>query len=96
MQDSVFRHPEKVRSQLKLPSVIRYSIVGPSTPAYHARLESLITRLVGDANIRHRQYRKSSKGTYTAYRFDIFHDNFEDVEEMYRIVGRLEGTRFMI
>lgn len=96
MDDSVFKDPERVRKQMDLPGVVSYSFVGESTPEYHARLEEVVVRIAGDANIHHRTYRESSRGAYTAYRFDIFHTEFEEVEALYREVGRLPGTRFVL
>ncbi|MBI5154779.1 DUF493 domain-containing protein [Candidatus Poribacteria bacterium] len=93
---SMFKDPETVKRQLKLPAVIAYSFVGDSTPEYHARLEEIVLRIVGESNIRKRTIRESSAGNYTAYRFEVFHDEFSDVESIYREVSALQGTRFMI
>lgn len=94
--ESVFEDPEMVRQQMNLPAVIRYSFVGLSTPRYHAQLEEIVARIAGEENIRQRSYRKSRAGRYTAYVFEVFHDAFEDVESIYREVGRLDGTRFVV
>jgi len=92
----MFKNPEAVRDQLALPSVISYSFVGDSSPEYHAKLEEIVVRVAGEENIRKRGYKESRKGNYTAYRFEIYHDRFQDVEDLYREVSDLEGTKFLI
>lgn len=94
--DSVFKNPEAVKEQLNLPTVIGYSFIGPSSPKYHAQIEEIVTRVAGDKNIRKRTFRESAKGNYTAYKFEIYHDHFEDVEAIYREVGALPGTKFLV
>ncbi|MEQ8818838.1 MAG: DUF493 domain-containing protein [Sumerlaeia bacterium] len=94
--ESPFNHPQQVKENLDLPTVVKYSFVGLSSPTYHARLEGILTRIAGEDNIRGRSYKQSSKGNYTAYRFEVFHDTFEDVEAIYREVGALPGTRFVV
>ena len=96
MADSVFKDPERVRRQMDLPGVVSYSFVGESTPEYHAKLEEIVVRVAGDDNIHHRTFRESSKGAYTAYRFEIFHTEFEEIEALYREVAALPGTRFVL
>lgn len=93
---SVFNDPERVKEQLNLPAVFRYSFVGASSPEYHARIEEIVGRIAGEKNIRKRSYRKSAAGTYTAYRFEVYHDDFEDIEAIYREVGALAGTKFVL
>ncbi|MBI1291607.1 DUF493 family protein [bacterium] len=93
---SVFEDPERVRKQLNLPAVIEYSVIGLSTAEYHARLEEVVVRIVGDANIHRRTFRESANGAYTAYRFAIFHSEFADVESFYREVGGLQGTKAVL
>jgi putative lipoic acid-binding regulatory protein len=93
---SIFNDPERVRQQLNLPAVIEYSVIGLSSAEYHAKLEELIVRLVGDENIHRRSFRESSGGAYTAYRFAIFQSEFEDVEAFYRQVGALTGTKAVL
>lgn len=93
---SVFNNPEAVREQLALPAVVDYSFVGPTQSQYHARIEEIVTRIAGEDNIRKRTLRQSSAGTYTAYKFEVYHTDFEDVEAIYREVGALEGTRFIV
>ncbi len=94
--ESVFDNPEAVREQLNLPAVIKYSFVGDSSPEYHAKLEEIVVRIAGDPNIRKRSFKESREGRYTAYRFEIYHDAFEDVEALYRAVSGLKGTKFVI
>ncbi len=96
MSDDVFNDREFVKANLPLPGVIEYSFVGDSSPAYHARLEEILQRVAGEENIRRRSYRESSGGSYMAYRFKVFHMTFEDVEQVYREVCALPGTRFVI
>ena len=96
MDDSPFKNPEAVREQLKLPAVIAYSFIGESSSEYHARLEEIVVRIAGEGNVRMRRFRESAAGAYTAYKFEVFHDSFEDVESIYREVGALSGTRFMV
>lgn len=93
---SVFKDPDMVREQLDLPAVIKYSFVGLATPDYHARVEEIVIRIAKEVNIRNRTYKVSSEGTYTAYRFEVYHDNFQDVEDLYREVMALEGTKFVV
>ncbi|MCB2155900.1 DUF493 domain-containing protein [bacterium] len=95
-EKSVFKNPEQMKEQLNLPAVVAYSFVGPSTPQYHARVEGIVTQIVGEENIRKRTFRESAGGKYTAYKFEIYHTEFEDVETMYREVMALEGTRFVL
>lgn len=95
-KNSVFKNPEGMRESLNLPAVVAYSFVGPTSPQYHARIESLLVRIVGEENIRQRTFRESSGGKYTAYKFEIFHTCFDDVEAVYREVMALEGTRFVL
>ncbi len=94
--ESVFNDPEAVEEQLSLPSVVSYSFVGPSSPAYHARVEAIVTSVAGDENIHARSQVPSRKGNYTAYRYDVFHTVFQDVEQIYKLIGALEGTKFVI
>ena len=96
MSDSVFKNPERVREQMDLPGVVSYSFVGESTPEYHARLEEIVVRIAGEENVHRRAFRESSRGVYTAYRFRIFHMDFDEVEALYREVSRLPGTRFVL
>lgn len=93
---SPFRNPSAVKESLGLPAVVSYSFVGDSSPQYHARVEEIIVRIAGDANIRKRSTRESARGRYTAYRFEVFHDTFDDVEAIYTEVGALAGTRFLV
>ena len=96
MSNDVFRYRDLVAEQMDLPGEVGYSFVGPSTPEYHAKLEEIMIRNAGEENIRRRTHRASGKGTYTAYRFDVFHMALEEVEAIYREVTKLEGTRFVI
>lgn len=93
---SVFNDPEMVKRQLGLPAIVSYSFVGENNPRYHALVEEILVRIAGNENIRKRGFRESSKGKYTAYRYDVYHDDFQDIEAIYREVGELEGTRFVI
>lgn len=93
---SPFRNPAAVKESLNLPTVVAYSFVGDSSPEYHARVEEIIGRLAGDANIRKRSTRESSRGRYTAYRFEVYHDTFDTIEAIYAEVGALAGTRFLV
>ncbi len=96
LKKSVFNNPEAVREQMRLPAVINYSFVGDSSPTYHAKVEEIVVRIAGEANIRKRAFRESAQGNYTAYRFEVFHDSFADIEDIYREVMGLAGTRFVI
>jgi oligopeptidase A len=93
---SVFQNPDAVREHLQLPAVVFYSFVGDSSERYQRTLETIIERIVGAKNVRGRTTRPSSQGKYTAYRFEVFHENFDDVEAIYREVGALPGTRFVL
>lgn len=93
---AVFKNPEAVREQMQLPAVINYSFVGDSSPVYHAKVEEIVVRIAGEANIRNRTFRESSQGNFTAYRFEVYHDTFGDIEDIYREVTDLAGTKFVI
>ncbi len=94
--ESMFRNPKLVKEQLDLPAVINYSFVGLSSPHYHAKLEAIIVRIAGETNIRKRTFKESSGGRYTAYRYAVYHDVFDDVEAIYAEVAELAGTKFVI
>jgi len=94
--DSVFKNPEAVKEQMNLPAVIGYSFVGVTSSRYHAQVEEIVTRIAGDDNVRSRRTRASAQGTYTAYKFEIYHTDFADVEAIYREIGALEGTKFLV
>lgn len=96
MSDGVFRDRDRVKEQMDLPGEVSYSFIGDPTPQYHAQLEQIIVRIVGENNIRRRSFRESGKGNYTAYKYDVFHMEFEEVEELYAEVIKLEGTKFVI
>jgi len=93
---SVFKNPKMVKEQLDLPSVLNYSFVGETSNKYHACVDEIVTRVVGKENIRRRTFKESSKGNYTAYKYEIYHTKFEDVEMIYKEVMSLEGTKFVI
>jgi putative lipoic acid-binding regulatory protein len=52
--------------------------------------------VAGEANVRARSFRSSGEGKYVAYRFEVYHERFEDIEQIYRLVAQLDGTRFML
>lgn len=92
----MFENREVVEKQLDLPNVVYYSFVGTTSDEYRSSVEAIISKVAGAANIRGRTAHPSSGGKYTAYRFDVFHVRFEDVEQVYREVGALPGTRFVL
>ncbi len=92
----VFKNRELVKEQMALPGEVSYSFIGVSAPEYHARVEAIIVETVGEENVRHRECKPSRKGDYVSYRFKIFHMEFEEVESLYRKIGKLKGTRFMV
>lgn len=96
LRPSPFKNPDAVRGQMQFPCVLRYSFIGESSTRYHAQLEEIVVRVAGEPNVRRREFRESAQGAYTAYKFEVFHESFEDVEEIYRAVGALDGTRFMV
>lgn len=96
VSDSVFKDPENVKKNMDLPGVVPYSFVGESSPEYHAKLEEIVVRVAGEENVHRRSFRESSSGTYTAYKYDVFHTDFEDVESIYREVKELVGTKFLL
>jgi putative lipoic acid-binding regulatory protein len=93
---SPFTNREVVRQQMNLPDVVFYSFVGEPTAQYRERIEGIITRIAGATNVRSRKQQPSSGGKYVAYRFEVFHERFEDVEAIYREVGALPGTRYVL
>ena len=100
MQDpeehSVFKNPEAVEREMRLPAVVSYSFVGDSSPSYHARLVSTVEDVVGAGSVRRQTSRPSKSGKYAAYHFDVFHATFDEVEALYRRVCELDGTRFVL
>ncbi len=96
MTSSIFNDPDAVERGMNLPAVVSYSFIGEATPAYHARLTAVIEAVAGEGSIRRHRTRPSRGGKFTAYKFDIFHDCFEDVESIYSRVKDLPGTRFVI
>lgn len=96
MKPKVFKNRERVKEQLDLPGEYSYSFVGEADPEYHAKVEEIVVRVVGENNIRHRSFRSSSGGKYMAYKFEVFHMAFTEVEQVYEEVGGLDGTRFLI
>lgn len=95
-QDSVFKDPEAVEREMRLPAVVCYSFVGDSSPSYHARLVSTVEDVVGVGSVRHQSSRPSRGGKYAAYKFEVFHVTFDEVEALYRRVCQLDGTRFVL
>ncbi len=93
---SVFKNPEAVEKEMRLPAVVSYSFVGDSSPSYHARLVSTVEDVVGVGSVRRQTSRISRGGKYAAYKFDVFHATFDEVEALYRRVCDLEGTRFVL
>lgn len=96
MGDSVFRDPEAVERELRLPAVVPYSFVGDASPGYHARLMSLVEGLVGVENVRYQTVRARAGGKWAAYRFEVWHERFSEVEALYAGVMALPGTRFVL
>jgi putative lipoic acid-binding regulatory protein len=93
---SVFKNPDAVEREMRLPAVVSYSFVGDSSPSYHARLVSTVEGVVGVGSVRRQSSRPSKSGKYAAYHFDVFHATFDEVEALYRSVCDLEGTRFVL
>ncbi len=96
MGDSVFRDPEAVEREMNLPAVVPYSFVGDASPGYHARLMSLVEELVGAENVRYQTVRGRAGGKWAAYRFEVWHETFDEVEALYASVMALPGTRFVL
>ena len=96
MDKSPFKNRKMVKEMIDLPTVINYSFVGLASPEYHAKLEKIVMRIAGDENIRKRSFKESARGNYTAYRYRIYHDDFETIEELYKAVSELEGTKFLV
>lgn len=97
MSDSVFRDRDAVAAGLHLPNVVSYCVIGPSTPRYQALVHTAVERLAGgDGNIRSFRVRQSPKGGFAAYHYDIFQLTIEEVEETYRELGAIEGTRMIL
>ena len=93
--DNMFSDRERVAQELGLPAVVPYSFIGSATPQYHARVEAVMVEIVGEENIRARSLREGG-GRFTAYRFEIFHTSIDEVEEVYRRVAAIEGTRMVL
>ena len=96
MNDSVFRDPDAVEREMNLPAVVPYSFIGEASPDYEASVVSIIETVVGEDKIRKRSTQPSGSGKYVAYRFEVFHERFEDVEDIYARVAKLPGTKFAV
>lgn len=96
MADSVFQNPEVVEKGLELPNLVSFRFVGNAGPRYHSQLLSALEGVVQTAQIKRQFHRSSSRGRYTAYRFDIFCTEMTEVESIYRAVAKLPDTKFVL
>lgn len=96
MAKDVFENREFMREQFDLPGVVSYRFIGEASPRYHAHLEEAITSVVTHESIQRVTFKESREGRYTSYQYEIYHEVFEDVEEVYRKVSAVEGTKFVI
>jgi len=93
---SVFKNPRAVEHGLELPNLITFRFVGSAGPRYHSRLLKAIEGVVQSAQIKRQFQRSSSGGRYVSYRFDIFCTEMKEVEEIYRAVSKIAGTKFVL
>ncbi len=94
--DSVFQNPEAVERCLELPSIVSFRFVGTSHHRYYSRLLGAIESVVQTAQIRRQLQRSSKTGRYVAYQFDIFCTEMDEVEAIYRAVGKIPDTKFVL
>lgn len=92
----VFEDRDFMRRQFDLPGVVSYRFIGDSSSRYHAHLEEAITSVVALESIQRVTFKESRGGKYTSYQYEIYHEVFEDIEEVYRRVSAVEGTKFVI
>ena len=90
---SAFNDREGVARALNLPNVTKVVAIGPTDDVYRDALEAVIVRLVGANGIRKRETRASNEGKYTSYRFHVRIKNIAQLDDLYRQIGALEGTR---
>lgn len=95
-EPSVFRNPRAVERCLELPNLISFRFVGSANHRYYSQLLGAIEGVVQTAQIKRQFQRSSSGGRYTSYRFDIFCTEMNEVEGIYRAVGKLPDTKFVL
>jgi putative lipoic acid-binding regulatory protein len=95
-EESIFRNPELVERGLELPNVISFRFVGTSGHKYYSLLLGAIEGVVQRAQIKRQVERRSRTGRYISYQFDIFCADMQEVESIYRAVGKLSDTKFVL
>ncbi|MDD5544164.1 MAG: DUF493 family protein [Acidobacteriia bacterium] len=96
LKRSIFQNPEAVERGLELPNVISFRFVGPSDHKYYSKLLGAIESAVQRAQIKRQVERASRTGRYISYQFDIFCTDMQEVESIYRAVGKLTDTKFVL
>ena len=93
---SVFRNPQAVEKALRLPATISFRFIGTASADYEQKQVEIITRIVGAANIRSQYQTPSKAGRYISYGFDVYVEHMSAVESIYREIGALPETKFVI
>ncbi len=93
---SVFQNPSAVERSLELPNTISFRVVGIPDHRYYSRLLGAIESVVQTAQIKRQVQRTSRTGRYVSYQFDIFCTEMREVEGIYRAVGKLPDTKFVL
>ena len=96
MSGDVFQNREGVRRALNLPGLVQHSIIGPSDEAFQGTLKAMIEDVVGADQIVNSTVVASRNGKFISYRFEVYHTNLEDVEEIYRRAAKIEGVQFVL
>jgi putative lipoic acid-binding regulatory protein len=91
-----FENRDIMRRALNLPGVVTHCIIGDSSDAFQARVHAMMEDIAPDGRLVRHSYTASTNGRYISYRYDIYHETLESVEEVYRRARTLEGVRFML
>lgn len=94
--NSVFRNPEAVEKALNLPAEITFRFIGLASEAYEQRQVDIISRFAGASNLRARQKTPSKAGKYISYGFTVYVEHIGVVEGIYRKIGALPETKFVL
>ena len=95
-RDSVFQNPMAVEKCLELPNTISFRFVGTAGHRYYSQLLGAIEGVVQTAQIKRQVHRSSATGRYISYQFDIFCTEMNEVESIYRAVGKIPDTKFVL
>lgn len=96
MPQNRFEDREGVAEALGLPNHVLFSIIGPPGEAYRRALFAAIEESAGLGSITSHEENASRTGKYVAYRLKIYLESIEDVEAIYDVAARVEGTKRII